>query len=122
MQTKKIKIYDQIPAYECHIELFNQYFYVLFGVDNWKALAEKNDDLKPYRDQTHSYGLVAHNETDNSIVVWFADESVIDRGTLAHECIHIANRIFETKGIQNVDEELLAYTVGYLFKHLKPLF
>ena len=66
------------------------------------------------------WGLV--HESDGELYIWLS--STTTRGTLAHECLHLANRIINAKGMTatTTDDETQAYLLGWLFDKLYPIY
>lgn len=124
MATKKIKgkIYDNVDAQEFYVPVFNQYYYLIFGKDNWQRLCAADPDFAKFAHDGDNNGMVACNTDTNRIYVWFADFSKAESGTLAHECVHLAKAILNCRGVKQHDEELLAHLVGYLYKEMRPHF
>lgn len=116
------KIYDTIKAQEFYVPIFNQYYYLIFGKSDWQKLCAADPDFATYSHDGDNNGMVAANTDTNRIYVWFKDTSVIELGTLAHECVHLAKRILDCRGVKQQDEETIAHLVGYLYTQLKPYF
>lgn len=119
-KQNKNTIYGDIEAYEVCVPIFGQYFYVLFGKENWDKLCIAEPELKDYIGED-SFGLVAMNTDTNRLYLYFAEIEDNERGTLPHELVHLAHRLCETRGIKQKDEELIAHLVGYLYTVVKPL-
>lgn len=102
--------------------VFNQYFYMIFGKENWQALCAAEPEFAKFAHDGDNNGMVAFNSDTNRIYVWFKDISVEKGGTLAHECVHLAKRILEARGIKSSDEEMLSHLVGWLHKEMRPYF
>jgi len=124
MQITNMKLSGIIPAKECYIELYDQYFYVLFGESNLIKLRDflqDNDFIFK-----NARGMVVYNEESGSIYLWFPDRKYIrvSEGTLAHEIVHVMDFISINKEINHdtQNQEVYAQLMGYLFRNLLPLF
>lgn len=107
--------------------LEEQYDYTFWFATTAKELEERVQQDKPYTELTGIKG---------NTVQWFVGEGALrvknlgihanSQATLAHECVHAANFIYDQIGqrpdVEN--DEAYAYLVGYVFrqycKHVKP--
>lgn len=66
------------------------------------------------------WGMV--HESKGELYVWLNPTTT--RGTLAHECLHLVNRIINSKGMTatTTDDETQAYLLGWLFDKLYPIY
>ena len=121
---KKItsKIYEDVQAKEFYVPVFNQYYYMLFGKENWRKLCTYDTEFAEYVTEGDNNGHVAFNTESNRIYVWFKDETMAETGTLAHECVHLAKAILKCRGMEHTDEELIAHLVGHTYKEMRPHF
>ena len=116
-----MKLYGTVKEHEICVPIFDQYFYVLFGKENWNRLCVEEPELKDFIGDG-SFGLVAHHLEHNRLYLYFEEDVENDRGTLPHELYHLALRICDARGIKQKDEELIAHLLGYLYAQVKPLF
>lgn len=59
--------------------------------------------------------------TQHGPLIIAVQKSGVKRGTVAHECYHAANRILRIIGVDNPDEEVVAYLLGYLYREFMEL-
>lgn len=59
--------------------------------------------------------------TQHGPLIIAVQRSGVARGTVAHECYHAANRILRIVGVENPDEEVVAYLLGYLYREFMEL-
>lgn len=127
MRIKRLRIMGGIHAYECYIDLYDQYFYVLFGE---KDLSRMQDYLKMEESGPDgARGMVVYNTSrhfQKGILAWFPNRSheAVASGTLVHEIMHIADYMSQNKGLRHdvENQEVYAHLIGYLFRSLYPLF
>lgn len=122
MQILKTVIYNDINSHEFHIEMYDQYFYLIFGESNRKKIEKvKETDIGK-----GSRGAVVYDEDKAEIIMWFPDKSYerVLQGTLAHECIHLIDFVSQNKGIKHDvnNSEIYAQFIGMLFRNLLPFF
>ena len=127
MKIQKTIIYG-IPMHECHVELYDQYFYLFFGVNNLKKFYREIDEDGEDAD-FNARGMVLSHENKRfpeCIYMWFPNKDFerIKKGTLAHECMHLIDYISMNKGLKHdvKNQEVYAQFMGYLFRNLLPLF
>ena len=93
MKIRNTKLSDIIPAKEFHVEIYDQYFYVLFGETNLKKLKNllRDDNIN----SLNSRGMVIYYGDSGSIYLWFPDREYkrVSEGTLAHEIVHVMDSI-----------------------------
>lgn len=131
MKTKKVTI-EGVKMTEFHIELYDQYFYLFFGKENYIKFLEainEDEDVDKAESDLNSFGLVMSHESrkyPQCLYMWFPDNEYwrVERGTLAHEIIHLMDYVSINKGFKHdvKNQEVYAQLMGYLFKSLLPFF
>jgi len=103
--------------------LYNVQLCVFYG--NYEELKEVNDSLGYDTFPESVYGRTNWSEETNRFTLFLRNEVKVSVGTIAHECKHIVNFIFEARGIKldlNNDEPecyLLEWLVNKIYSIIK---
>lgn len=100
----KVK-YLGVMTDEIHINLYNQYFYLFTGVNNYK---------KAYKREPQTKGEI--NRDSNGILsCWIKDKKDIE--TICHESFHLAEILSKKTGIK-FKGEVGAYLIEAIFRKI----
>ena len=92
-----------------------------FISNDWRAVEKRSDMPENYLEDKVCDAIVTVS-SEGTITVVF--KSTVTFGTIAHECLHLSNKILEDVGIylRLANEEPHAYMIGYLFEQIQKLF
>lgn len=121
-----IKVKEFTPeVYHLPVPIFTENISVFFTDDikktiSWALDGEGVKDKSEYIPGLGTSACVVHIEQPEYTGLWVLfDITLFKDSTVVHECIHLASRITEYRGIN--DEETTAYLVQWLFEQIMAL-
>ena len=105
------------------VPLYNVQLCIYYG--KYKDLKKINDSLGYNEFAESIYGKSFWNSETNRFRMFLRDDTEITAGTIAHECKHIVNFIFEARGIKlDLDNDeaecyLLEWLVDKIYSIIK---
>jgi len=99
---------------------FPMYIYkveIIITADILHSRNKRNEEIGgPFKDETSPAGLHSYNPDCSGAFIFLNPDTSM--GTLAHECNHAIYRMFRWIEAQDVDEEIMSYTLGYLVQQV----
>lgn len=100
-----------------YFPMFNYKVEIIITPDILHSRRKRNEEIgEPFKDETSPAGLHSYNPDRNTSFIFLNLDTSM--GTLTHECNHAIYRMFRWIGAQDVDEEIMSYTLGYLVQQV----
>ena len=102
---------------------FPMYHYIVKIVITTDILHSRNKRAEEigakFEEKESPAGLHSYNPDHSTCFIFLNPDTSMS--TLSHECNHAIYRMFRYIGAQDVDEEIMSYTLGYLVQEVYDL-
>ena len=121
LNRKKI---NGVNLYEIHIELYDKYYYIIFGEKDYDILIKDDDEIEKH-DWNDFEALFRRGETNEKMLVFKSpDNKFLKNGVVAHEILHLMYYILEENGLKFDfnNQEPTTYLLEYIIKQTGLVF
>lgn len=121
LNRKKI---NGINLYEVHIELYNKYYYIIFGEKDYDILTKYDDEIDKH-DWNDFEALFRRGKMSEKMLVFKSpDNKFLKNGVVAHEILHLMYYILEENGLKFDfnNQEPTTYLLEYITKQTGLVF
>lgn len=117
-----------INLYEVYIDVYDKYFYVCFGEEEYKKVLKffgVDEDTEQWNYNDFRGMLVADPESEKLVLIFqSAKRDYQDSDVIGHECIHLLYYILNQRNIEfNFNnQEPVAYLMGFIQEKVNEIF